>query len=253
MIGADGRQPAAVLFDLDDTLLDNSGIAQSIARTCDSIAGEFDLDAAELLGANGKVWRDYWPQVEESCWLGHIDGFAVSLEAWRRTLLACGCADEAIVHSAFEQHRQFGREAQCLFDDARDLLDRLAEADLPLALITNGSSDLQRDKLRVLGIEDRFDVVVISGELGVAKPHPAPFRQAVAQLSVEPGNVWHVGDSLTTDVAGARAAGLFAVWLDREGAAATKGPEPRPDLQICSLSDLAELLPLLATPAPACD
>jgi HAD superfamily hydrolase (TIGR01549 family) len=241
MTGGAGTRPQALFFDLDDTLLDNSGIPQSVARTCDSIAGEFDLDAADLLQTNAEVWREYWPTVEESCWLGRIDGFAVSLEAWRRTLRKCGCSDERAVQLAFEQHQRFGREAHCLFDDARDLLAAVAEAELPVALVTNGSSDIQRDKLRVLGIEDVFDAVVVSGELGVAKPDPAPFHKAAAELSVEPDNVWHVGDSLTTDVAGARAAGLVAVWLNRACMPASD-EQPRPDLEISSLAELARIL-----------
>lgn len=71
------------------------------------------------------------------------------------------------------------------------------------ALITNGASDTQRNTLRILGIEEKFDTIVISGEVAIAKPYPSVFVLALQKLGVEPENAWHVGDSLGTDVAGA--------------------------------------------------
>jgi FMN phosphatase YigB (HAD superfamily) len=115
-------------------------------------------------------------------------------------------------------------------------------ARVPLALITNGPSDTQRGKLRVHGLEHWFEVVVISGEVGVAKPNASVFDLALNQLLVERENVWHVGDSLTTDVAGAKAAGLTAVWINRSGRVRRAG-DPEPDLEIRSLSNLMGLLP----------
>ena len=87
--GAKVHRPLALLLDLDGTLLDNSGIPVAVSRTCDAVAARFgDLDAGQLRRANTEVWRDYWPRVETSYWLGQVDGFAVSREAWRRTLQA---------------------------------------------------------------------------------------------------------------------------------------------------------------------
>ena len=112
---------------------------------------------------------------------------------------------------------------------------------VPLALITNGASDAQRDKLRVLDIEHWFDAVVISGEVGIAKPDVSVFGLALNQLAVERENVWHIGDSLATDVAGAQAADLTAVWLNRSGLF-RREDDPEPDVEIRSLSNLMALL-----------
>jgi len=110
-----------------------------------------------------------------------------------------------------------------------------------LALITNGASDTQRTALRALGIEDRFDAIVISGEVGIAKPDASIFRLAADKLGLQPKSVWHVGDSLRTDVAGARAAGVVAVWLNRPGARRESG-EPEPEHEIRSLKELPALV-----------
>jgi len=231
----------ALFFDLDGTLLDGSGNQEAIQRTCREIASaQPGLDAARLLEANTEVWRRYWPEVEDNWTLGVLDGATVSLEAWRRTLSACGCNDESLARLARETHGQHRREAFRLFDDVQELFT-LVQTRLPLALITNGASDTQRENLRVLGIEDQFRAIVISGEVGVAKPDASVFRLALDKLGVEPENVWHVGDNLRTDVAGAKAASLIAVWLNRGGLTWKEG-DPKPDLEIRSLTELVARL-----------
>jgi putative hydrolase of the HAD superfamily len=110
-----------------------------------------------------------------------------------------------------------------------------------LALITNGASDTQRHALRSLGIEQQFGAIVISGEVGIVKPDAAVLAIALDQLGTKPEDVWHVGDSLATDVAGAKGAGRTAVWLNRGGLAWQDG-DPKPDHEIRSLRELAELL-----------
>jgi HAD superfamily hydrolase (TIGR01549 family) len=228
----------ALSFDLDETLLDGSRLQESIVRTCGMIAASHpELDAARLVEANAEIWPDYWRTIEEKWTLGALDGASVSFGAWRLTLRACGCNDESIARLASETHLQLGREAHRLFDDVRELFTSAKRARIPLVLITNGASDTQRDKLRVLGMQHWFDVVVISGEVGVAKPDASIFGLALDKLPVERKNVWHVGDSVTTDVAGARAAGLTAIWLNRSGRIRREG-DPEPDLEIRSLSNL---------------
>lgn len=109
------------------------------------------------------------------------------------------------------------RRAWRLFDDALPCLRALRALGLRLAAITNAAGDYQRAKLGALGLESAFDAVLISGELGVAKPHHAIFRRACRTLGVLPAQAVHVGDRLDTDAEGARNAGLHGVWLDRSG------------------------------------
>ncbi len=236
------RPVQALFFDLDDTLRGGSGSHEAVVRTCRHIAAARPgLDAARLLEANSEVWQRYWPEVEERWTLGVLSGNDVGLEAWRRALRACGSDEESLAQLARETHMQHAREALRLFDDVRGLIDRLKKARLPLALITNGASDTQRETLRVLKIEQEFAAVVISGEVGVAKPDPSIFGLAVDALGIGRENVWHVGDSLRTDVGGARAAGLTAVWLNRDGVRRTTR-DPQPEYEIRSLWELAPLI-----------
>jgi putative hydrolase of the HAD superfamily len=126
-----------------------------------------------------------------------------------------------------------------VFDDVVTALSEL-RGSYALALVTNGASCLQRDKLAASGLGDYFDAVVVSADLGVAKPDASVFTHARSQLRADREATTMVGDSLSRDVDGAIAAGLRAVWLNRSGRAR---PEGRPDLvEIASLTALRSVL-----------
>ncbi len=199
-----------------------------------------DLSATQLVEANTAVWKRYWAEAEKGWTLGALDGKAVSLEAWRRTLRACDCGDESLARHALDLYGSNRREMLRLFDDVRALFSVLGSK-VAFALITNGASDTQREALQVLGIEDYFGAVVISGEVGAAKPDAPVFRLALELLGIEPEAAWHVGDNLLTDVAGAKASNLTAVWLNRAGTPRAER-DPQPDHEIRSLFELGPLV-----------
>lgn len=230
--------PLAVSFDLDGTLLDGSHLGTTVADTCRAIAARKpDLDADELTSANSRIWEEYFPMIEDDWALGVIDSQTAGREAWRRTLQACGVSDHQLVEFARQTFAtlEYGRLE--LYEDVPPLISALGEREVPLALVTNGASETQRGKLAALGIEDWFEVIVVSSELGIMKPDPAIFDVVLEGIEVDRRRVWHVGDWVPTDVAGARSAGLTAVWLNRSGRALP--PEaPRPHMEVGSLVDL---------------
>ncbi len=234
--------PAAICFDLDETLLDRRGLEPSIWTTCELVARRMPgIDADALLAANRTAWHDYWATAEPAWIVGALDGATLATEAWRRTLAAVGAAEADLVEYAAETHARLAREAHRLFDDAAPAIGALRSRGMGLGLISNGASDTQREKLQTLEIEQWFDVVIISGEIGAAKPDPAPFVAAVEALGVPAGEVWHVGDDLEADVGGANAAGLVSVWLNRDRRSRQPG-DPGPAYEIRSLADLSSAL-----------
>jgi putative hydrolase of the HAD superfamily len=234
-------RPRALLFDLDDTLLDWSGMGAAVARTAEFVAAARPgLDAAMLAAANAAVWTTFWPEVELDWMLGKRESPWVQREAWRRSLLACGVDDTELTDLAQETFAREDRASHRLYDDARPLLAALGN-DYLLAVITNGARDTQREKLQVVGLERAFGAVAISAEVGFAKPDPLIFRYALNGLGVSADAAWHIGDSLPNDVGGAKAAGVRAIWLNRT--AMVRSPEtPEPDAEIQGLGQLLDLL-----------
>jgi putative hydrolase of the HAD superfamily len=108
------------------------------------------------------------------------------------------------------------------YTEVPDVLARLRAGGARLAVVSNWDVSLH-DVLERTGLRPLVDAVVISAELGVAKPDPAIFRVALERLEAPPDRALHVGDSLEHDVAGARAAGIEAVLVARNGAAAPEG------------------------------
>jgi putative hydrolase of the HAD superfamily len=81
-----------------------------------------------------------------------------------------------------------------------------------------------------------ISTVVVSAELGVGKPEPEIFEAALDRLGAAPGEAAMVGDTIDRDIAGATAAGLAAIWLNRAGRPAP--PEAAPPVEIRGLSEL---------------
>jgi len=102
-----------------------------------------------------------------------------------------------------------------LYDDVLPCLHSLRN--YSLGIVSNGDSKQQRQKLDCTGIAAFFTSVVISGDVGVAKPAPAVFERCITELGFSPNKVVYVGDCLETDCAGASGAGLHGVWLNRVG------------------------------------
>jgi HAD superfamily hydrolase (TIGR01509 family) len=93
---------------------------------------------------------------------------------------------------------------------AVETLEILTARGLALAVVANWEVSL-RDHLRRLGLDRRLAAVVISAEVGVAKPDPLLFRAALDQLGVRPERSLHVGDD-AIDEQGALAAGMHFAW-----------------------------------------
>jgi len=111
--------------------------------------------------------------------------------------------------------------------------------DYDLAILTNGAPELQWSKIHKSGVEDLFDSVTVSGDYSIGKPRKEIFEVVMAKHPGAAGFVM-IGNSLTSDIRGARNAGLPCVWFEQ-------GDEPKdvavkPDAVIRSLSELPDAL-----------
>jgi len=132
--------------------------------------------------------------------------------------------------------------AWAVYPEVSRVLARLRDRGLRLAIVSNADRRLAQ-VLTATGLAAAVDTVVLSSRVGATKPDPAIFRVALAELRATARDTVHVGDSLDTDVAGAGAAGLAVVWLDRRAPSSTTVPRDVP--RITSLSALPDLLEVL--------
>jgi putative hydrolase of the HAD superfamily len=123
-----------------------------------------------------------------------------------------------------------------LIPDARPGIEALAARGLRLGVVSNWDCSLA-SVLEELGVRERFGAVSVSALAGAPKPHPAIFREALARLGVPAARALHCGDHPDHDCAGARAAGIRAVLIDR-AARLPDGPCPR----IGALTELENMI-----------
>jgi putative hydrolase of the HAD superfamily len=207
------RPVEAVLFDLDETIC-------VYEQTADEVLDEaFDtLDVAPFFDGDEYVAR--------------FDEFVDAGE----TVAEVRRAAFAVFAEEAGHNRETGRDLAAAYAERRDpggvefrpgAREALgAVSDYRVGVVTNGDRERQSPKLDALGIDDRFEVVVHGGVDAPYKPNPEPFHLALEELGVDPGNAVHVGNSLGSDVRGALAAGLRAVWVPREEADPDPDPQP---------------------------
>jgi len=171
-----------MLFDLDDCLMAHSrAVAVGLARARAEAGGAVAAadDAGEL-----RRWRDL-EEHHYGRWLsGEIDFIEQRRERVRGFLAPFGIvptADEALAW--FDRYMVGYRASWSLFDDVLLALDALEEAvpGIRLGVITNGDLAFQTEKLEAIGLADRMEHVIASGEVGVAKPaaaSPTAHREA---------------------------------------------------------------------------
>lgn len=216
----------AVLFDLDNTLMDRSNaLRRYISRFTEHFAAQIDgmaLDAVEaiFIEADGGGYTPK-PQALEQV-RQHL--------AWKDR----PSFDEMQAH----YHETY---PYCALEmpGAKETLVALRARGLKTAIITNGGTRTQNTKIDLLDLRDLVDAVVVSEAAGIKKPDARIFAMALEQIEVEASAAIFVGDHPVNDVLGAQSAGLAAVWMC--GYHAWPQNESEPQWQVDRLIDILDL------------
>ncbi|MFC4597952.1 HAD family hydrolase [Cohnella hongkongensis] len=261
----------AVLFDLDDTLLwDDRSVNEAFQATCRYAAeatgvDERELEAAvrrearalyaaydtfgftQMIGINpfealwGKFERGEHPMFRKLQELA--PGYRES--AWRKGLAAAGVDNPGLGAQLAEMFPAQRRKLKYVYDETFDVLNELKKS-YKLLLLTNGSPDLQQEKLDGMPeLIPYFDSIVISGNFGEGKPSSRLFAHAMDQIGITAEEGVMIGDKLTTDILGANRIGMTSVWINRHGA--VRDDEIVPSYEIKSLTELPDLIRTLNT------
>ena len=129
------------------------------------------------------------------------------------------------------------------------LATALKRAGVAFVIVTNNVTSEQRLKLDRCGLRPYVDALITSEDVGVTKPDARIFETALAAAGVTPAEAVMLGDSWLTDVAGARASGVRAVWLNRAGAVAPDSSAGAAVAEIQSLEPLADVWRVRIGPA----
>ena len=250
----------AVIFDLDDTLIEEESYAMASLREAISVFPGVDPVASQddALEAVRSVWRrgaDHARCVELgfASWEGLWSTFGGNHEslaglrswaphyreqAWATVAERFGSGDPELAAAAGERFAVAQRRGHPAIDGMERALDAVA-ARYPVGLLTNGPSDIQRLKLDQAGLTGTFGTVVVSGEVGVGKPSAEVFALVLERLGAGTEGSVMVGDSWDRDVVGAIGAGMEVVWI------ADGRPAPGSDPRVTVVGSVRELDDLL--------
>lgn len=236
-----------VLLDLDNTIFDFN---QSEVGALHATMREFGIEPTpEVIGVYEPINRALWDAVER----GEYQPDDVRYLRFERFAEALGRSLDPV---AMGDHfvAGLGRHGE-LYPGAREVLAELANI-TTLAMATNGLGDVQREKIARLDLEQYFEVITISGEVGCAKPSVEFFDVIFDQLgepkktstdetstdetSTDKTSTIIVGDSHGSDMAGGRAYGIATCWYNPTGKPNTSGADV--DHEIADLRELIGLV-----------
>lgn len=225
-----------VTFDLDDTLWDVAPVMNSAEATL----REWLAINATRLGPVPieHLWAIRARLMEQDPMLKH------RLSELRRRILLHALLDAGYPPAEAAELAEAGFQAFLharhqvdLFPEVHPTLEALANRFI-LGVLTNGNADVRR-----LGLADYFQFALCAEELGIGKPDPRPFREALKRAGVDAAQAVHIGDHPSDDIAGARRAGMHAIWFNP--ARKLWEGEEAPSAVIHSLAELPGVLATL--------
>jgi putative hydrolase of the HAD superfamily len=223
-----GTRPplAVVLFDLDDTLHDDTlAYRRAAQRVANDVAAHRTVDPQALLAAYVERAEAFWKNLSASHLSASLTGIRAKL--WAGALAAVGIEDAALAERCGVSYNQYRNGYLELWPGVMDLLQGLRACGRKIGLITNGFAETHREKLALLNLENAFDEVFIADEVGMLKPDPRLFALACERLRAQPAASAMVGDRYERDIRGAHAMGLFTVWVNvRDEHVPENGPWP---------------------------
>ena len=200
-----------IFFDIDGTLVDHKGAERSAALV-------FQNDHAGIFPESPDAFVARWQAVAEKHvrrYLANELSFKGQRRSRERELFAHhSVLTDAEADALFARYLKRYEENCSLYPDVKPCIQELTG--YKLGIISNGDSRQQRGKLQMLGIFKHFSTVLISGDIGIAKPAPDIFHAACQEAMERPDECVYVGDDFDEDAVGSRRAGMKGIWLNRD-------------------------------------
>ncbi len=211
--------PRALLLDLDDTILDDSGLVHECWRS--ACADHADRLRSARRGGGRRCDQNSVAMVLGRC---RAPSHRPSRARTPRGARSCGSRSSSWASRTRRSQTQSATptaigamSAWTPLPDAIDTVRWLRDSGRRLALLTNGGGPAQRKKIVRFGLAELFDVILIEGELGFGKPDERVYHRALAALRRAASEAWMVGDNLEWDVGAPQKLGISGVWIDVRG------------------------------------
>jgi putative hydrolase of the HAD superfamily len=216
----------AVLFDLDQTLLDRNSSLAAFLR------GQWERFMPRLGNAEFGSWSSRFMALDKQ-------GMVHKSEVYPRLLTEFD-GDPGLNRTLLADYSSRSCQHAVGFPGMQSTITTLRGHGLKLGIITNGETDFQSRNMAALGLDELFDAVLISQREGLRKPERQLFLRAAEKLDVRVVDCLFVGDNPVADILGAHAAGMQTAWFG-PGLEWPANLAPLPGARIESLPQVLEL------------
>lgn len=200
--------PKFIYFDLDDTLLDHKKAEQNgLADVHQHFDAFSTIKLQELVDVYHHINKGLWEEYGR----GEIDRHILHRRRFEETFSELG-VDTALYPEAGKVYMNYYRNHWEWVHGAKEAYDMISSA-FPTGIITNGFAETQWMKIDQFGFRESARQIVISEEVGVMKPHPKIFDHSTELAGVKREDILYVGDSLSSDVKGGKAASWQVAWF----------------------------------------
>ena len=210
------KEYKAIFIDWDDTIGDWAGAEHRALQDIyslyhlEEIYADYDGFIDAYKPYNLMLWGQYGRGEITKDYL-HLERFLHPLMPDKGSMMQ-GRSKEELAHEMGDEFLRLTNKYFSVLPDAARVV-RLLAAHYPLTIISNGFKEVQYYKFAHSGLEDCFAYTLISEEVGINKPQPGIFRIALEMNGVTADEAVMIGDSYTSDIAGAKAAGIDQIWL----------------------------------------
>lgn len=232
-------KPKAILFDLDDTIVADDAVYE---KAWENVFKKPILQASELgiskLRAAIKQAGDWYYSDPERLRRARQNLYAARREVVSIALSSLGIDNPKLARKIADSYSDEKEKAIFVYPGAIETISHFKKDGLQLALLTNGSSESQNEKIERFGLAPFFSYIFIEGEFGIGKPDERFFRHALERLGVDPSEAWMIGDRLEDDIKPAQKLGIYAIWVDWRGEGLPESSTVQPDRIIRKLVEL---------------
>ncbi|KRM19153.1 HAD superfamily hydrolase [Ligilactobacillus hayakitensis DSM 18933 = JCM 14209] len=197
-----------LLFDLDDNLMDFQASERYALSELLKVTGIGDTKEAR--DSYHRYNRAMWEALER----GYISReylFARRFAAFAKRKYDIDIDD---VHELNEEYQEWLGSGHELMPQAKEVLEALKQKGYHMIVVTNGAAKAQNRRLKDSGLDQYFEKVFISEEVGYQKPQKEFFDYVFQNSDATPENSLVLGDSLSSDIQGANNAGIDSVWYN---------------------------------------
>lgn len=232
-----------LVFDLDDTLVAFDIVTEpSWRQVCGAhYRKEGFPDAASLYEAIRRCSGWYWSDPRR-----HAEG-RLSIEAARRSIVRMAFGDLGLTNTPAadeiaDDYSRIRMENIFLLPGVHETLGICRGQQYSTAILTNGDSRLQRNKIDRFDLAKYFDDIFIEEERGVGKPHPQAFKNVLIRFGLEPRQAMMIGDNYDWEIAVPKLLGMRTVWFNFDGRKKLPDEGVRPDFILEDFTEIPRIL-----------